>query len=258
MNLRIALLTIAEEIFRNQADQDYISARAVYRLALREQFLWLGLQACEKYLKGILLFNHRSARYLPGTYDLQTQKRGRGFRNHDLRQLFDAAAEITDLPNYPNWISEFMKYLSTYGNNRYLSISTYATGLELRELDETVWYLRRVCRNFDSMVQLTDSTTRDLRRIEMRSIADPKRRQRPALDRPLGAIDGLLEKVLKRRATDPTRRTLVWNNLFFGVRHRRAVSYTMHSSSENPPQTRDWFQTPAITQQIGFFVKGIP
>ncbi len=51
MTLRIALLTLATEIFREQADQDYVVARACYRMNLREQFLWASLQACEKFLK---------------------------------------------------------------------------------------------------------------------------------------------------------------------------------------------------------------
>jgi hypothetical protein len=38
MARRIVLDTIAEEVFRDQADKDYIAARANYRMNLREQF----------------------------------------------------------------------------------------------------------------------------------------------------------------------------------------------------------------------------
>jgi HEPN domain-containing protein len=69
MTLTIALFTLATEVFREQADKDYIVARSCYRMNLREQFLWASLQACEKYLKGILLFNERSARHDPALYD---------------------------------------------------------------------------------------------------------------------------------------------------------------------------------------------
>src|SRR5690242_3852605 len=99
VNLRIALLTLAEQTFRDQADQDYIAARAIYPLGLREQFLWAALQACEKYLKGILLFNGHSARYMPGTYDVHRKRKGRPFPNHDLLSLFSAVTAIPDLGN---------------------------------------------------------------------------------------------------------------------------------------------------------------
>lgn len=50
--------------FRREADYDYISARANFRMAFPQQFLWAGSQAVEKYLKGILLLNGRSAKYV--------------------------------------------------------------------------------------------------------------------------------------------------------------------------------------------------
>ena len=55
--LQNALNAIAREEFRDLADYDYISARVSFRLNLREQFYWSGLQVVEKYLKAILLFN---------------------------------------------------------------------------------------------------------------------------------------------------------------------------------------------------------
>lgn len=67
MELQLVLNTFAKDVFRKQADCDYVAARSNYRLRLREQFLWSSLQAIEKYLKAILLFNGISARYLSGT-----------------------------------------------------------------------------------------------------------------------------------------------------------------------------------------------
>lgn len=63
MEFQIVLNTFACDVFRKQADYDYISARANYRMRLRQQFLWSAQQAVEKYLKATLLFNGRSARY---------------------------------------------------------------------------------------------------------------------------------------------------------------------------------------------------
>ncbi|CUB05958.1 HEPN domain-containing protein [Marinomonas fungiae] len=56
MNKQLVLNTLAKDIFRKQADFDYISARVNFRLGLRQQFLWSAQQAIEKYLKAILLF----------------------------------------------------------------------------------------------------------------------------------------------------------------------------------------------------------
>lgn len=51
------LNNFATRSFRDVADQDYVLARIAYRSELYAQFLWSGLQAIEKYLKAILLYN---------------------------------------------------------------------------------------------------------------------------------------------------------------------------------------------------------
>ena len=67
--------------FRDVADADYIAARSIYRLGLSQQFLWAALQALEKYLKGILLFN-----------DLSTKTIG-----HDIASAYAALSQISDI-----------------------------------------------------------------------------------------------------------------------------------------------------------------
>jgi hypothetical protein len=250
MTLKIALLTLATQSFREQADQDYVAARACYRMNLREQFLWASLQACEKFLKAILLFNEKSARFDPVLYD-PNKERNKEF-GHDAAWLLRVVnREIPDLRlNKPGWLPNFLNYLTEFGDNRYLSKASYATGKELRYLDEAVWLLRRVCQNFDWSPQGRNLRS-DLIAAAMRS----EHRKNPALYHPFGAIDGLIEKKLKATKNDPARQALVWNNMFFGQRQRHAVSYTQYSSSANPPQTRDWFSDPAIIKNIDYFVK---
>jgi hypothetical protein len=253
MKLRIALFTLATEVFREQADKDYIVARSSYRMNLREQFLWASLQACEKYLKGILLFNERSARYDPASYD-PIKKRNKEF-GHDSTRLFAAARTIADLPlDKPDWLPDFLKYLAAFGNNRYLSKATYATGDELRRLDEAVWVLRRACQNFDWTANVNGSP-KNLRPALVAQSNRPEHRKTPALYRPFGAIGGYLEKILKASNSDPARQALVWKNMFFGNRQRHRVTYTQFSSSENPPQTREWFLDPTITSQIDYYIR---
>jgi len=245
MTLSIALNTLATEVFRDQADKDYISARSCYRMNLREQFLWAAVQACEKYLKGTLLFNGRSARY-----DCHGQKKNSEF-GHDVSRLFVAVKSIGDLPvDKPDWLPDFLKYLTKYGNNRYLSKPTYAFGDELRKLDEAVWVLRRVCQNFDWTPQNVN-----LRPLLLAEVGNPKNRKNPALYRPFGPIDGFLEKTLRAPSTDAARRSLIWNNMFFGRRQRHEVGYRRFSSSENPPQTREWFNKPTIVGNIEHYIK---
>ena len=257
--LRIALLQIAKEVFLDQAERDYIAARSNFRLDLREQFLWSALQACEKYLKAILLFNDRSARYLPGSYDIKKKKRGKEFRNHDVKQLFQTITQIEDFATLlPTWIEGFLGYLTIYGNNRYLSVPTYATGSELDELDELVWYLRRLCRDFGAQVTFSDGSKRHVRDILVRALPLLEKCKRPALERPLAPEGAVLESVLKRHRNDATRMALTWNNRFFGARQRQRVDYGGRSSSQNPPHSRDWFQTPEITEAVAYFVKGLP
>jgi hypothetical protein len=254
MTLRDALLALATEVFREQADKDYIVARSCYRMNLREQFLWASLQACEKYLKGTLLFNDRSARYDPATYN-PNKKRNEEF-GHNLTRLLTVVRTIGDLPlDKPDWLPGFLEYLTEFGNNRYLSKATYATGDELRRLDEAIWVLRRVCQNFDWTPKIKGSPPRNLRPVLLAQLSRPENRKNPALYRPFGAINGFLEKKLKASIRDPARQALVWNNMFFGKRQRHRLSYAHFSSSENPPQTRQWFSEPAIAGKIDYYIR---
>src|SRR5438874_143572 len=90
--------------FRDVADADYVAARALFRLGLSQQFLWAALQAIEKYLKGILLFN-----------DVSTKALG-----HDVAGAYTALSKIPDIVfDIPNDVQKFVSYLSCQGANRY-------------------------------------------------------------------------------------------------------------------------------------------
>ena len=127
MTLRIALFTLATEVFREQADKDYIAARSCYRMNLREQFLWASLQACEKYLKGIL-YSMNEAPAMTLLHD-PLKKRNKEF-GHDSARLFAAARTIADLPlDKPDWLPEFLKYLTAFGNKRILTLRIVPCGI---------------------------------------------------------------------------------------------------------------------------------
>lgn len=57
MKIEALMNDFATRSFRDIADQDYIAARLSYRYGLYSQFHWQSLQAIEKYLKAILLYN---------------------------------------------------------------------------------------------------------------------------------------------------------------------------------------------------------
>ncbi|WP_107804507.1 HEPN domain-containing protein [Nitrosomonas oligotropha] len=62
MESRVLINDFATRSFRDIADQDYIAARLSYRHGLYSQFHWQSLQALEKYLKAILLYNRIEAK----------------------------------------------------------------------------------------------------------------------------------------------------------------------------------------------------
>lgn len=69
-----------DDTVRDTADQDYVAARANYRLALHTQAAWSAAQAIEKYLKGILLFSCVPVNGIPDTALWTYLKTSRNFR----------------------------------------------------------------------------------------------------------------------------------------------------------------------------------
>jgi hypothetical protein len=124
-------IAFVTQAFRDVADQDYIAARTLHRAGLDLQFLWAGLQAIEKYLKGILLYN-----------GLDTRRLG-----HHLVKSYGRVVSISDIPfDFPPDLKPFIEYLEVYGQNRYLQHPYFTHGEELLQLDRAVWYIRRYCQ----------------------------------------------------------------------------------------------------------------
>ncbi len=234
MNLQIILNTFATDIFRRQADCDYIAARANYRMRLRQQFLWSAHQAVEKYLKAILLFNGKSARFY--TPVGKTKKKEFG---HDLDALLLETRSIQlfridiDPEN-----EQFLSYLSRQGGaNRYVSTSAYNTSDAIHRLDRLVWHIRRYCQYIPDRGLGCRETVPGMQEAILRSITDPSTKKTP---HSFVLFSGELEKVIKRSPEDPARKALVWANLWYGKRKRYRVTYDSFSSSEIPPTEREW------------------
>ena len=242
------VLHVFAETLRNQADADYIASRAAWRLQLREQFLWSALQAIEKHLKAILLFNERSARW----ENLPPPKNHKEY-GHDLKRLF-AAVQCTDrlILELPNWIDDFISAIDNFGENRYLTKSTYSLPEWLFRLDETVWSIRRYAQSFNFHVTNSEGYSKDLRPMLLEAANNSLHRKTPSQYKP---FDGFLEAVLSRSPQDQARKSLVWNNQFFGSRIRRKLKYQAWTSSTTPPQERDWFKQGNWQEEIKDYIK---
>lgn len=117
--------------FRDVADDDYIAARAMYRLRLDRQFLWSALQAIEKYLKAILLYHRITTKGL----------------GHNIARALDRVRSIRALNfTVPARTEKFIQRLGARGSDRYFQQPVLTDELGLLELDDAVWQLRKYCR----------------------------------------------------------------------------------------------------------------
>lgn len=198
-------------MFRDVADKDYIAARLLFRYDLDLQFLWSALQALEKYLKGILLFN-----------GLDTRRLG-----HSLTRAFDQLGVIADVPfQFPDGLRPFLEQIEAFGQNRYLASAHYVHGDELPQLDKAVWHIRRYCQ------YLRGPDVSDPRYLgaALNQIHGARWRRCPEQFR----IGGYLEQVIKSNES-LERSALVWKNLYYGTRTRKTPPLMrVRSVSINP------------------------
>jgi hypothetical protein len=99
----------ATRSFRDTADEDYIMARSAYRAELDTQFLWSDLQAIEKYIKAILLYNRIA----------QPQKHGTRL-GHALDRGLKELKKLPFAVKLSKTSHDIIKHLDTYGRFRYL------------------------------------------------------------------------------------------------------------------------------------------
>ncbi|MEQ8693975.1 MAG: HEPN domain-containing protein [Gammaproteobacteria bacterium] len=213
MNLPL-INDFATRSFRDYADQDYISARVAYRNEFDQQFRWCSLQAIEKYLKAVLLFNQRSAKGL----------------GHNIDKALRRVISIDDLEfTVPDDVMEFVEFLSVYGPDRYLSHPTYLKPYALLTLDKSVWCIRRYCFYMRGEIE-TQSGVKQLLPINKQRATNPyfeKNRHKYRL------LNGYLETVIDRKK--PSYDALVWKNFFYGrVKKHRINNFRSRMSSHNP------------------------
>ena len=208
----------ATRSFRDVADQDYIAARMSYKAQLREPFLWSSLQAIEKYLKAILLFNGKSAKGL----------------GHKLIKSINRVEGITDIGfNLPDDVQKFIAYLDEYGANRYLEHSTYLRQHALLELDRTVWHIRRYCFYMRGEREKSDGSIIEWLPLNVERIHSDLYKNNP---QKYNISNGFLENAIKNR-TEASKH-LIWHNFYYGRNNRKTIkNYKWHISSTNPTIT---------------------
>jgi len=147
---------IAFTLFVDPADQNYVVARWCFQQGLALDFLWNAAQCLEKFMKGALLLNGRSAICPEG---------GKGAFGHDLELLYSAMEDVAqdllpDLLIKPNdidmrWRVEpaatFMGRISAGGDahNRYQIFGYDLRREDLYKLDRMVFSIRRICCPLD-------------------------------------------------------------------------------------------------------------
>lgn len=200
--------------FRDIADKDYVCARVSHRYGLYTQFYWAALQAIEKYLKAILLYNRRSAKKI----------------SHDITRAYDRILNINDIKfKFPKDIRKYLVHIEEQGQNRYFEYPRHVYGRELLYLDKTVWHIRQYCFYLRTVVpnssKLVDLFPRNIKKIEEKIKRGPSRKS--------FAFWGTLEDILSDRKSE-LRKHLVWKNFYFGSYIKRIIRYSSRFSSSNP------------------------
>lgn len=224
--VRAERISFIERSFRDTADRDYISARILHRHQLTEQFLWMSLQAVEKYLKAILLYADKSTCHL----------------RHDIVKALKEVQTISNLGfRITPRAEKFISYLRDQGANRYFTYPRFTEGDELFHLDHTVWQVRRFCDEFffpHDHARLREYDQARLHYVQGENIHKEKARFR--LDK-----GGFLETVLDDKKQPALRSALVWKNFYFGGRNKQRVRYTHWKTWTQPgnfmhPRILDW------------------
>jgi HEPN domain. len=211
-NISAYVNTFATRAFRDIADQDYILARIAFRYELDLQFITSSQQAIEKYLKAILLFNRRDTKRL----------------EHNLSSAYRAVLEISDIPfTFSAAVPKFVEYLDDQAS-RYFEFSFHVYGDRLRQLDETVWHLRKWCTFLRGTVTFDDGRTVEMLPFEIAKRQLPLSKKQPYKFRD---FSGFLEDVLDRKRHRELRPFLVWSNPYFSRVRKPSYRLSRHSAA---------------------------
>jgi HEPN domain-containing protein len=231
----VILNSFATECFRNVADEDYISARVNYKLGLINQFQWCALQAIEKYLKAILLYNQISAKGL----------------GHNLEKCLERVMNINEFElDIEDYEKKLIIHLDRNAQNRYLEQPAYTVGKELLHLDSTVWSLRRYCQSINYEITNSNGDTVNLLDSTITNITSEYYKNN---HHKFMLIGGFLESVLNRKRNDELRKSLIWKNFKYGKQRKNIIkNFTFKSSSYVPPYVREPNRINVLSEYVDF------
>jgi hypothetical protein len=209
------IIRFITQCFRDIADKDYINARFCYFSQLDNQCLWSSQQAIEKYIKSILLLNGVSTLKL----------------NHDLNKSVEKLKTIKDI-NF-NFVSDpnfnkYIKYLDTFGNNRYLEFTSHLKHDIILNLDSVVWQIRRYCqyiRKYTAGISKIAEFPLDAKSkkdIELDFSKYPNR---------FRINGGYIESLLNVRTNSLARKYLIYKNPYFGINRKHKLKYRFYSTT---------------------------
>ena len=214
MKTEILLNDFATRCFRNIADKDYIAARLCYKHNLVIQFHWQALQAMEKYLKAILLYNRIPAKKI----------------RHDLCKALKLTENLPFKLDLCKTTLDLIKHLNNFGRFRYLEKSYHIFGHKLPQLDQAVWEIRRYCKVLNFEKKLPNGEVRHMLDLELKKIEQS--RNEPF--HKFRIAGGEIEKIIQKK-NHPSRAALIWQNLYFGEKMRNKVLSRSWFFAENAP-----------------------
>ncbi|WP_139309070.1 HEPN domain-containing protein [Neptunomonas phycophila] len=206
-DLKVALYRIANMLLE-EADKDYVLARHCFRYNYRLQYVWSKSQAIEKYLKSILLYNCKSARY-------RSKDKEYG---HLLAKLLSAVRNIQDMKitSFPE-MGDYIKKAEVGAKSRYGTYSIWFNTADLKNLDRTVFELRKYCKPAFGTFTLKGKEYSCLKDL-CDQVNRKEFRSRPIGQLYLNQMNGYLKKLLKpegsvfKYGVENQRSDLLWGN----------------------------------------------
>ena len=215
-DINILLNDFATRCFRDLGDGDYICARMAYRARQIEQFHWMSLQAIEKYLKAILLYNKIKAPNI----------------GHSLKKAIDKCKDLEFEINLSEKSRNFINHLDTNGQCRYLEISYHSFNITLLDLDRCVWEIRRYCQILDHVFKHSQ-TGEEINKLNAKLNQIPKLKDLNY--HKFRIAGGKLEKILNNE-NHPARNFLVWKNAFYSSKTRKSIPMMpLYEEAKNSP-----------------------
>lgn len=233
-NFRYKLFSVIKFCFFDVADNDYLSARILFRNELIQQAYWFSQQSVEKYLKTILLYNENSILKI----------------GHNLELALNLVDHLPNLKvELPDDVREGIIELNRQGTNRYYEYPYSFSNITYFNLDKIVWHLRRYCIPNNIIIPVGDTKV-NYQDFMIKIAHNEKYKKKPSKYK-LSSL-GVLEKILDDKKSIK-RKHLVWKNQFYGETQKSKIKNVKYIQSfGNPPHFMDSSDFEELSKYIPF------